>query len=105
MSISVQSILSKLIKWNRLAEASKPVDPFACLTPNERAFYDNWWSKFRNRHSDDANGDALYKAWLSFTGWTPADILPNYPNTDLSDLSLDKIQEKYRDIRDSGKKR
>jgi len=101
--LSALSLLAKVSRLRREAIANKPVDPLACLTSDERAFYNEWWRKFKAEHSDDDNPEALYQAWLSFTGWTPADLLPNYPKAKLYGLSLDQIHKKYSDIRDAGK--
>lgn len=97
------SLLSKIKNLKREAIAAQPVDPLACLTPDEKDYYKRWWNDFKTRHLDESKPDALYQACLSYTGYQPSDLLPNWPHLK-SDLSEEDLSMLWFDICGGGRK-
>jgi len=69
MNISIQSILNKLTKWRKQAEANQPVDPYADLSGDQRQYFKAWLARFH------AENDCVYAALLERKHWTPFEWL------------------------------
>jgi hypothetical protein len=89
-------VTNNLAKANKLLAqvmAMQPVDPLAELTPDQVAYYRDWWKKFKAVNS--ATPHALYEAVLERNGWTPNQMLDTLKLS--NEISINEAQILYFD--------
>jgi hypothetical protein len=89
----VSNSLAKANKLFAQVMAKQPVDPLADLTPDQVAYYRDWFIKFKALNS--ATPDALYEAVIERNGWTPNQMLDTLNVS--NEISLTEAQTLYSD--------
>lgn len=94
--LSASSLLAKVGRLKREAIAAQPVDPLACLSGDQRKYFDQWILRFHRE-----NGGNAYSALIERKQWTPFEWLPVPIVT--QDMSADEAGCLWNDFRNQGK--